>query len=125
MTKPLNKHWCAHQVVFIVQHSKLRILAYRDRDFWLFCQSLFQSLQPGQTGLKSKAEAIRVDDDTDKVRVVKGRGGTRKRGVAEVPAGRPLLPEKTAQVSAVAFEAFASALGLELGYGIVSSRAGG
>lgn len=87
---------------------------HRNRNPWLPGQPILQALQLRDAGLEAEAESVGVDDDVDKVRVVKGGGGAVKDVVARAPAGRPLPPEQAAQVPAVVVEAAASALGLEL-----------
>lgn len=93
---------------------------HRNRYLWLLGQPNLQVLQLRDAGLEAEAEPVGVDDDVDKVRVVKGGGGAVEDVVAGAPAGRPLPPEQAAQVAAVVAEAVASALGLELSAVLVS-----
>lgn len=88
--------------------------AYRNRNLWLLGQPVLEVLQLRDARLEAEAEPVGVDDDVDKVRVVKGGGGAVEDVVARAPAGRPLPPEQAAQVAAVVAETVASALGLEL-----------
>ncbi len=60
-----------------------------------------------------ETEAVAVDHDIDKIRIIEGGGGPLESSVAELPAGRPLIPKDAAQGATMLRQALASTLQLE------------